>query len=554
MNSKKIIFLGIILLAIFLRFYQLTNVPPTASLDEASIGYNAYSILKTGADEYGTKFPILLRAYDDWRPALYVYLVIPFIKLFGLNVLAVRLPSVILSVLTVVSTYFLVKELFKNSTIKQFSNETIAMLSSFLLAISPWHIYISRLGHEVNAGLTSVVLAVLFLLKAINNPPNKFFLLISTLFFGLSFYTYQSEKIFAPLILLVFLYIFRKHFLKMKQKVFTSLILGILFILPIFLVTLTPQGLLRFKGTSAFNNSKAYGISADKVLQYKKEGNIVGEIFYNRRLVPIRIFLGNYFSHLNPQFIFGNSGNESFKAPGIGLLYWWEFPFMLLGVIFLLLGKFDKKIKTIIILWLTASFVAPSLTTGAPHAMRAYNTLPVPQILSSLGIFATVQFIAKVRFKAYILSIFYLLLFIVGILSLRYFYQQYFFVFSKNQSQSFQYALSKTIPFVVKNQNAYDKIIFSNKDNLYQSYMFFLFYSKYDSSVYQMQGGTKSGGFAEEHAFSKFEFRPINWSKEQKNKTTLYVGNPDDFPRNIKTLFIGRYLNNETGIRVVNGL
>ena len=109
---KKIILFIIIAIAAFLRFYNISSVPPSASLDETSIGYNAYSILKTGADEYGTKFPILLRAYDDWRPALYVYLVIPFIKLFGLNVLAVRLPSVILSVLTVVATYFLTRKMF----------------------------------------------------------------------------------------------------------------------------------------------------------------------------------------------------------------------------------------------------------------------------------------------------------------------------------------------------------------------------------------------------------------------------------------------------------
>src|SRR3989338_6504816 len=114
MIKKFSIFAGIIFLAVFLRLYNLSNVPPSVSLDEVSIGYNAFSILKTGADEYGVNFPLLLRAYDNWRPALYVYLVIPFVKIFGLNVVSVRLPSVILSVLTVVATYFLVKELLRH--------------------------------------------------------------------------------------------------------------------------------------------------------------------------------------------------------------------------------------------------------------------------------------------------------------------------------------------------------------------------------------------------------------------------------------------------------
>ena len=95
--KDKIILACILLIAIFFRFYNLSNVPPSASLDEVSMGYNAYSILHTGRDEYGNNLPILLRAYDDWRPALYVYLVIPFVKALGLDIFSVRLPSAILS-------------------------------------------------------------------------------------------------------------------------------------------------------------------------------------------------------------------------------------------------------------------------------------------------------------------------------------------------------------------------------------------------------------------------------------------------------------------------
>ena len=118
-NKLSNLILGlIILIAVFFRFYNLSGVPPQPTVDEVSIGYNAYSILKTGADEYGARFPILLRAYDDWRPALYVYLVIPFIALFDLNVIAVRFPSVILSTLSVIAVYFLLKELLSNSKVK----------------------------------------------------------------------------------------------------------------------------------------------------------------------------------------------------------------------------------------------------------------------------------------------------------------------------------------------------------------------------------------------------------------------------------------------------
>src|SRR3989344_6012623 len=97
-NTNIFLFIIILLAAVFLRFYRLDVIPPHPSLDEVSIGYNAYSILQTGKDEFGYKLPILLRAYDDWRPAHYTYLVIPFVEFFGLNVFAVRLPSVLLSI------------------------------------------------------------------------------------------------------------------------------------------------------------------------------------------------------------------------------------------------------------------------------------------------------------------------------------------------------------------------------------------------------------------------------------------------------------------------
>src|SRR3989344_3496317 len=114
MNKKIIIILLltiIIVIASVLRLWQLGQVPISPDLDEAALGYNAYSILQTGRDEYGKFLPIVLRSFDDYKPALYSYLTIPSILIFGLNVFAVRLPSAIFGILTVLATFFLVKEL-----------------------------------------------------------------------------------------------------------------------------------------------------------------------------------------------------------------------------------------------------------------------------------------------------------------------------------------------------------------------------------------------------------------------------------------------------------
>ncbi|RJQ25349.1 phospholipid carrier-dependent glycosyltransferase, partial [Candidatus Parcubacteria bacterium] len=119
--SKKIeiiTFVIIVAIAALLRLYQIGNVPPSPDWDEVSLGYNAYSIMLTGRDEYGELLPVIMRSFDDYKPALYSYFIIPFIKIFGLNTISVRLPSVVFGIIAVIATYFLTKELFKNSNIK----------------------------------------------------------------------------------------------------------------------------------------------------------------------------------------------------------------------------------------------------------------------------------------------------------------------------------------------------------------------------------------------------------------------------------------------------
>ena len=107
--KKNIFLIFIFFLAFFIRIYSIHTTP--LLWDEASLGYNAYSILKTGRDEYGTFLPIIFKSFGDYKPGLYVYLCLPFVYLFGLNDLSVRLPSIILGSLLPIILYFLIKEI-----------------------------------------------------------------------------------------------------------------------------------------------------------------------------------------------------------------------------------------------------------------------------------------------------------------------------------------------------------------------------------------------------------------------------------------------------------
>src|SRR3989344_8303389 len=156
---KNKILLLIIFLSFVLRFYKLGEVPASINWDEASNGYNAYSILETGRDEYGNFLPLYNRSFDDYKPPMYMYLNVLTVKIFGLNDFALRLPSAVLGTLIVPLMYFLVRRLLRR--------ETIALFSAGLVATSPWTLHFSRVGFESNVGLFFGLLAITLLIHAL---------------------------------------------------------------------------------------------------------------------------------------------------------------------------------------------------------------------------------------------------------------------------------------------------------------------------------------------------------------------------------------------------
>jgi len=152
--------------------------------------------------------------------------------------------------------------------------------------------------------------------------------------------------------------------------------------------------------------------------------------------------------------------------------------------------------------------------------------LPTWEMFAALGILRLYSLIRSAIGK----TAYAVVLCLVVLLSLPLFFVSYFTILPKVQSQSFQFPLSDAILFVLEHEKSYNKIVFSNQGQLYQSYMFFLYHSKYDPAMYLKEGGTKSGGFAEIHRLGKYEFRPIDWRKEARDEGILYVGRVQDFP------------------------
>lgn len=558
MNKTKeiILLLCIVFLACILRFWSFGQIPPSPDWDEVALGYNAYSIMETGRDEYGQNFPFILRSFDDYKPGLYAYLIIPFIKLFGLTVVAVRTPSALFGILTVIAAYFIVKELVlygKEVTWKEHALPFTAML---LLAISPWHIQFSRIAFESNVGLSLNVFSILFFLKGLKKP---YLLLFCVLCMGLSLYTYQAEKVFVPLLAFIFIVLFRKQLLELPKKyLFLSIIAGVIIAFPILSYTLTSKAALtRAQGVSIFTDQTPFVKDyTNRLIVNKEQNDIFGPLFDNRRIAFTKALITGYLSHYSLNWLFISGDIERHHAPQMGLLYLWELPFLLIGMYQLIFGNFDRRMKLFVFSWFFAAPLPAAFTTGVPHAVRTLNFLPTFQILTAIGILTAIAYVWQLKHQILSVKIRYAIITICLLFfsfNFLYFLNQYFVQQKYFYSQAWQYGYEEAIFDIKKIEDKYDKIIVSNKPHLDQSYMFFLFYLQYPPQLYQEEAKNVSGGFREDHRFGKYEFRTIDWNNERKDGRTLYVGRPADFGGGLKLIKVVTFLDGEETIWIVQG-
>jgi len=539
--KKYIGLIFVVIVAGFLRLYQLGVVPPSPDWDEAALGYNAYSILKTGKDEYGNFFPLSIRSFDDYKPPLYTYLTVPSVGLFGLNTWSTRLPSALMGILAVIGTYFLAKELFSSSKIKDLRPTTLPLLSALLLAISPWHIQFSRIAFEANSGITINIWAVACFFIGLRK---KSMLVLSAFLFGLGMYAYHSERVFLPLLVLLLLIVYRKIVFQNENKKFLilSLIVGILTVLPLVSVFSNKTSMLRLQGTSSFSNqTELLSRNITKISDDQKAKDYIGLFLDNRRFIYVNTLISGYLSHFSLKWLFLTGDNPRHHAPDMGLLYLWELPFLLFGLYYLLRPTTNDLRTKFLLGWILIAPIAASPTTGLPHAIRTLVFLPVFQIITALGIIfvgsaiSNQQSAIKRVWTHCLLFIVYCFVFF----NVSYYVVQYFVVMNREYSEFWQYGYKETVRYTESVKGNYEKVVVST--GLEQSYIFFLFYTKYDPVKYLSQGGTKSGSFAESrNSFDTYLFRPLDWKNEIFDGKTLYVGFPTEMPHgnNAHILFL----------------
>lgn len=550
----------IIFLAAVLRIFWIDKYPAGFTPDEASFGYDAYSILKTGKDQWGESFPLAFRSFGDFKAPLYTYLTIPSVAVFGLNEFAVRLPNAILGVLAVLVVYLLVKELFSSrvlprvvppasarsaarvsGALPRVSPASLGLLAALLLAISPWHVSLSRGAFEANLTTFLMPLGVWAFLKGGR------WTIVSALAFGLNLFSYHSAKLITPLWVFFLIWWKKREHTLIRMGVWRWA--GVIFLafLTISIYTTFTGGGARGADIGIFNPTGGWGAVADRRYEAVQSGlpDEAARFFSNKITYTTGEFVKNYLSYLSPTFLFTQGAGEATYGmiPGFGVLYLFELPFIILALWSLTRdGLKNYPHLLLIVLWVLLSPIPAALTKGPGFAAnRAAVAMPAIQILSAYGAVVLWQVINRImNYESRIKNLMLYGYGIVILLGFMFFLEAYLYHGPRVNAHSMSYGWKQAMDYLKGVEGNYGEIVISRA--ISEPHIFVAFYNKWNPSDYQKESrdwlryekqGLLFVDQLGEYKLGKYTFRDIRYQDDSGLDNVLLIGRAKDFAENV---------------------
>ncbi len=520
----------ILVIATALRLWNLGGNPPHLTPDETALGYNAYSILKTGRDEYGELLPLIFKSFGDYKPGLYIYTAVPSIAVFGLTEFATRLPSALAGILAVRLLYKVVGELLKKETADK--RRFIAIFSSLLLALNPWHIHFSRGAWEINLALTLTLAGIYFFLRAREDLKN---IVYSAVFLAATLLTYQGAKLSSLIVLLTLIVTYRKEVLiwvkKDGRKVATAALLGLVVSLPI-IFSLFQGKTGRLNVFSVFSYPRPEKYLQDFLDQGNENVGTPGYyLFHSEALNFTRGIIGRWSNHYSARFLFfeGDWQNPRHSVPHQGLMLLADVIALAIGFIALLRTK--GRAKTFLLLWLFLVPLSSALSRDQVHAVRSFNMVIPLVVIAGFGLFRLKKYLESGKLAklagSSALAIAYL-----G--SLAYFLDAQFVHLPTADAKYWEYGYKQMVEAIDPIKNDYKEI--KIQQSFSQPYIYFLFYGGgkgYDPAEYQKQANLRevlAGDVGQVERLDNICFCPIDWTVNRGDTGTLFAADEIRIP------------------------
>ncbi len=466
-NLSKFVLIFIIALASALRLTGLDTAPIGFNDDESAFGYNAYSVLKTGRDEWGKLLPFpVFESFGDWKLVGYLYPVVLSEAIFGENEFATRLPSALFGIAAVVTTYLLAKKIF---------DKNVALVASFLLAISPWHIIASRNAFESDVLIFFLTLGTLFFLEGLSR---KKFLTFSFIIFGLSLYIYRSSWLFVPVFISSIIFQNRKTLNNKRSFLIKNILVLVTIALPLIPTAFS------FKGQSRFiQESFITGVQKSGIIDNLNQKRGVCQNFQKLPICSLVLnkysaftfnYFANYIANLSPETYYVRPTVAAYqgfstRAP----FYLFEFPLLIIGLTFFLKQK--NPYSKILIAWILIAPIGASIT-GVANLGRLNIIMPAPQIISAFGLVTALKMLKSRLYKKIIITSF-ITISCVSLLGTTF---DLFYYLPQISAVNLRYGYKQLFDYLAKEKNGYSQIIVSRRSDDAKQYIHYLFFEKVD--------------------------------------------------------------------------
>lgn len=459
--KNRLFWFFIISLYFLSRLALIDKIPPGISNDEADNGYEAYSLLKTGKDQWGKVWPITdFLGFGDHRLPVYIYSIIPFEAILGLNSVSIRLPSVVSGVVVLILTYILTRSWF---------SDLVGKFAVIILVLMPWFWGMTRIAIEPPVALTFILAGTLSFWNA---KERLWFYLFSGLLFALAMFSYPGIRLFLP-IWAVFLAFFC---LKWRARFFYWLGIAIISA-GIFLLGSST----RLKQIWVIENPVLVDV-ANRHLDACRGviPSTVCRVLENKWVVIGEELTKNYLNHFSLGFIFLESDLAKGLLPVGGLVQKSLFLPIIVGVFFFLRRiisneKLNRNNVDLVLVWLLASPLADSIT-GAGHYSRSFVMVFPIALTAGLGF-------ELIWHKWRKISMIIMALFVIESGK---FVLDYFTYFPKYHAKYTHYEYKELMDyFKGVGEDEYSNIYLSSQHFDSKQYMFYLYYFGIDPSWYQ---------------------------------------------------------------------
>ena len=471
----------IFMIGSFVRLFAIGRFPNALNVDEASSGYDAFSLMKWGVDRAGNSYPVYLYAWGSGQSVLYSYLMIPVIAITGLTEYGIRLPMAITGAISLYVFYYLIKNIF--------DNKKYGIIATAFFAICPWHIMKSRWGMECNIFPDLILLASLLLVLGLKKEKTGLQVLAFVVL-AISSYSYGTSYLFLPVFVLGTLgYLIYKKELTVKKSIIYLLVMFVLCIPIIVYIFINTFGLEQ--------------ITIGKVT--------IPKLLVNRYDEVSTVFSGNIFENCVNNLletlrilILQNDKLEWNAIPQYGLFYLISIVFFIIGLRACVKKYKENSFNQIMNIWMIAAIV---LCAFCEANINRINIIMIPCIYYIVvGLF---EFLTKYKQLTVCIAVIYVVLFIE-------------FMYSYvNKDYNKYYTFTSGVEDVVDYCKTLDVDNIYCKYSFKEPFMYFMFYGQEDVNEYldTVEYFEEGRTFDNIRSFGKYKF----YLPEESEKNSVII-------------------------------